>query len=563
MSSNKSLLSVSRSSGDTDDLIKIPHNFFAPEINVNSTIQSNMNINNSVFSSDDHFMRELDNFLTVEKPHSPVSYDQFSNTLQTKFEKNDIAPSNSGFKTRSLFNVQSEDLNLQEERLKRQHCEQLIGILQQKILQYQQKLTVLSKLDRDKDDVICRLKGNVGLDEENKELKEKLTIMEQEISDTIHLLKKFQSKNEILELKIENLTSTTTEMRDISKNQIQDLKIRLSNSTKTEQDLIKEIECLKASLKMSQENVTKELISKANLERDNISLKSQIKTTKEDRKQCLERHDLEKTTLEMKQKKIFNSLMNEFNDKERKLLKELDLQRNALKNYYQTQLESALEEKVMDIQEQLDHYQDKLKIESEKREKHLSERAIKQMELIISKYVFKSTLKLVLQLIINLISYFRNEEEIELTVKKCAEEKDLYKCQLFNASKTIEALESKLNDYQIRRSDIAQTLHGVMETQWKKTLEILTCPSKMRNIEIESIDQSECDNNRVSSMKQYPMNNLSKSEENIKTELLRNYIEMLLKQSPATNEEVNSHTTNEKPSMSSKTQHHPKSHPWK
>lgn len=200
MNFNKSLLSASRSSGDTDDLIKIPHNFFAPEIEANSTIQSNMNINNSVFSSDDHFMKELDNFLTVEIPQSPVSYDHFSNTLQTKLEKKENVPSN-------LFNVQSEDLNLQEERLKRQHCEQLIGILQQKISQYQQKLTVLSKQDRNKDDVICRLKGNMGLDEENKELKTKLSTLEQEISNTIHLLKKFQTKNEILELKIENLTS--------------------------------------------------------------------------------------------------------------------------------------------------------------------------------------------------------------------------------------------------------------------------------------------------------------------------------------------------------------------
>ena len=69
------------------------------------------------------------------------------------------------------------------------------------------------------------------------------------------------------------------------------------------------------------------------------------------------------------------------------MLKELDLQRNALKNYYQTQLESALEEKVTDIQEQLNQFQEELKSESEKREKQLSERAIKQMELIISKHV--------------------------------------------------------------------------------------------------------------------------------------------------------------------------------
>lgn len=50
---------------------------------------------------------------------------------------------------------------------------------------------------------------------------------------------------------------TTTEIRNISKKQIQDLQIRLSNSGKTELDLMNEIESLKASLKTSQENVTK------------------------------------------------------------------------------------------------------------------------------------------------------------------------------------------------------------------------------------------------------------------------------------------------------------------
>ena len=47
----------------------------------------------------------------------------------------------------------------------------------------------------------------MGLDEENKQLKDKLSLLEQENSDTIHILKKFQAKNEILELKIENLTT--------------------------------------------------------------------------------------------------------------------------------------------------------------------------------------------------------------------------------------------------------------------------------------------------------------------------------------------------------------------
>lgn len=100
--------------------------------------------------------------------------------------------------------------------------------------------------------------------------------------------------------------------------------------------------------------------------------------------------------------------------------------------------------------------------------------------------------------------------------------------QLLNATRTIEALETKLNEFQIRRHDIAENLHSIMETQWKKTLEILTNPSQPRNFELESVEVSESDNNQQCRYQQ-PMNNLSRSEENLKSEMLRNYIEAVRK----------------------------------
>lgn len=110
-------------------------------------------------------------------------------------------------------------------------------------------------------------------------------------------------------------------------------------------------------------------------------------------------------------------------------MKELDLQRVALKNYYQAQLEDAIAAKVEELQVQLNSFQTELKNDAEKREKLLGERAIKQIELIHKK----------------------NEEEIVLINKKFAEEVDLYRVQLFNASRTIDSLEEKLNEYRIRR----------------------------------------------------------------------------------------------------------------
>ena len=105
---------------------------------------------------------------------------------------------------------------------------------------------------------------------------------------------------------------------------------------------------------------------------------------------------------------------------------------------------------------------------------------------------------------------------------------DLYRIQLINATKTIETLESKLEEYQTRRQNIADNLHSIMESQWKKILDVLTCPSRptsqMRR-DHESNDVSETDNNKQQYYYEPMMNNLSRSEENLKTELLRNYID--------------------------------------
>lgn len=365
MNLNNSCHSSTHSS-DTDILMKIPNNFFNPNINLDKTH----------FSTENDFMRELDNFLHVEHhkdvcnstSHNDLSYHTFADPLHnSEIDKDD------------------QDLNLQEERLKRRHYEQLSSILQKKILQYQEKATFLIKLDHEKNQVIQKLKHNKGLDVENARLKQKISNLEQEISDTIHLINKFQSKNEILELKIENLTSTSTEMREIAKKQIQDLEVRLSNSGKIEKDLEKEIEELKVNCKAEKENFVKEKHARSLLDRELNNVKSQLKQAKDEKMKLLERQEKEKQSLEQKQKKIFSSMMNEFSDKERKLLKEMDMQRTALKNYYQAQLETALEEKVAEFQEQLESFQDGIKHEADKRERNLNDRAIHQMEMIVRK----------------------------------------------------------------------------------------------------------------------------------------------------------------------------------
>lgn len=365
MDPNSSSLSSVHSS-DTDILIKIPNNFFDP----------NLVLDKTHFSNDNDFMKELDNFLHVERRKDPQnstineapSYKCFSESLsQSNSDRTDL------------------DLNMQEEKLKRQHYEQLTAILQKKIQQFQQKTAFLTKLDQEKDEALHKLRSNEGLDIENNRLKQKIVNLEQEVASTIHLINKFQSKNELLELKIENLTSTSTEMREIAKSQVQDLEIRLSNQQKIEKDLRKEIEDLKLNCKTERDNFIKEKHARSVLDREMSSLKSQMKQSKEDKLKLSERHAKDKQILEQKQKKIFANMMDDFNEKERKLIKELDMQRAALKNYYQAQLESALEEKVAEFQEQLENFHDEIKREAEKRERTHNERVINQMEMIVRK----------------------------------------------------------------------------------------------------------------------------------------------------------------------------------
>lgn len=371
MDQNSSLQSSTHSS-DTDILIKIPNNFFDPNLKLER--EKILNFEKSYFSNDNDFMRELDNFLHADEElhnsttNEALNYVKFRDSLhQSGIENAD------------------GDLNLQEERLKRKHYEQLSSILQKKIVQYQQKTAMFVNMEREKDQTIHALKRNEGLDVENQGLKQKNSGLEKEISETVQVINKFQSKNEVLELKIENLTSTSAEMRNISKKQIHDLEVRLSHSLKVQNDLEKEVEELKAKCKIERERFNKEKHAKLHLDREKNTLKAQMSKLKEEKMKLYERFEREKQNIEMKQKHIFSNMMNDFADKEQKLVKELDMQRAALKNYYQSQLDSALELKVTEFQDQLKNFQEEIKEEAERREKVYNQRAISQLELIVRK----------------------------------------------------------------------------------------------------------------------------------------------------------------------------------
>lgn len=339
---------------DTDVLLKIPNNYFDPNY-----------ADKTHFSNDQDFVRELDRFLVKSDRGSAKS--QQNSTLNDEINYVSFLDPLKVQKFEELPTEVHEDLNLEEEKLKRQHYEQLSAILQKKIIQYQQKVAVLSKSCHEKELVLQRLKHNEGLDVENKRLSQKVINLEKEITETISLINRFQAKNDALELKIENLTMNSTEMREIAKKQISDLETRLMNSQKVEEEQSKELKELRAKCEEIQ------------------VLRSRVMKLEDEKLKTLEDHEKERKNIESKQKKIFKNLMDDFTEKERNLLKELDMQRGALKNYYQSQLEAALEEKVVEFQNQVESFQAEIQRESENRERTMTDKAIRQIEMIVKK----------------------------------------------------------------------------------------------------------------------------------------------------------------------------------
>lgn len=382
MDLNKSVNSI-----DTDYLLKLsPNNFDA---------------------NDQSFMREIDSYL-----NDIPTYHQFANTLRN-------SPT-------------EPDINMQ-----------LVLIFNKKIQQLQNKVSSISRENAEKEKMIMKLKW---CEVQNEKLSKKIIEMEQEIVNAYSTIQRHEAKNDMMELKIKNLTLTSQESNNLAKNQIKDLQTRLSNCAKAEQEMHKEIEKLS-------------------------KLKDHLKLSEKEKIKMLEKFETDRQLLEHKHQKIFSSMMNDFSQRERKLTQELNNQREALKNYYQAQLEAALEEKVREYQEQLDKYQSELLLEAK-------EKSINQFKLIVRK----------------------NEEEIDIMQRKCKEENEFYRAQLDRANRTI---------------------HSLMESQWKKNLD---CLHPMPSLNGEEAELSESDN--VQRFYTDEKKNLSQSEENLKSELIQIYNKM-------------------------------------
>uniref|UniRef100_A0A182PSK2 Uncharacterized protein n=1 Tax=Anopheles epiroticus TaxID=199890 RepID=A0A182PSK2_9DIPT len=391
---------------------------------------------------------------------------------------------------------------LQEERLRRQHCERTIKSLHMKLLEYEEKISVALTVDKEKVSIIGKLEEETAhltgklrdmesrytetqekLMAENLEFKNKHLFLEKELAETLNLVRKLEDKKDNLEIKVENLVTANRDVSDVHRQQLEDLQVRLANSRDNERQLKEQLgKQRKANDQLSAELQTErqKLADGVRLRADFCALKTKTDTLGKRFAEVTQENE----TLQGQIKHVKEQNLT-LQEESKKLFKELEMQRLTLKKYYQSQLEDVVADKLKEFQKQLASVEAELKEESKSRERTLTERAKRQIELIDQK----------------------REQEIELLTERYNEQESLYRLQLANSAQRIHELEDELRTIRCGRADIAVQVHSIMENQWKQTRDLLmstrkqigsseqdaTTTAKFSRLTLENLDKDRLD----------------------------------------------------------------------
>lgn len=388
----------------------------------------------------------------------------------------------------------AESGKLEEERLKREHCEALIQELQKKLLSQQEKLAVAMRVDRAKDTAISKLRqawlevtGNVDKTElrykaahdkmvaevdKHKsaacDAQKKIEHFEAELYKTLDLAHDYQEKckrltkekqemdNKIQEITNEkDLVINNKDIEIVSMKENYDTVLRLN---KQSHDCIKNLEGAlekeKQEHQLTQGKLL-ELVSKTTNINEETNLLIQERDLQRERVneerargQMLEKQLSEKDGLIAALQKREDTLENDLLEAR----KMFEFQKNELKCHYQKQLEDAVMSKLQEFQLQLDHAEKDMENDARVKETNILEGYNKQ------------------------IAKLQEQHKLEINVleEKHREEMKLYRLQLAQASENITMLENKVDSYRRRRGQLASQLHQVMQTQWRQALNILT-----------------------------------------------------------------------------------------
>ncbi|XP_038221076.1 MAR-binding filament-like protein 1 [Zerene cesonia] len=388
----------------------------------------------------------------------------------------------------------SDNIKLEEERLKREHCESMIQQLQRKILEQQEKLAVAVKVDKAKDAAISKLRDawlrlTGSLDKAEERHRSALEKMTREVDNFKVVAEDAQKKTRHFESelykaldlahdyqeKCKQLTAEKKELQDNMEKVVASKDEVIRNKDKEVEVLKENYETVMRLNKQSTDCVRnlEEALDREKLDHEMTKgkvneLNQKLRSTEEASSLVLQEKDILKekvneersrcTVLERQLCDTQNQLSemlrrcDTLENETKNLRKHLELQKTELKSHYQQQLEEAVLGKLHEFQRQLDSAERDMEAAARSKENSIVDAYNKQIVRIEEQHRL----------------------EVNVLEEKQREEIKLCRLQLAQATEKIGLLESKLETYRRRRGEIASQLHAVMEAQWRQALGILT-----------------------------------------------------------------------------------------
>ncbi|XP_076258236.1 uncharacterized protein LOC143195172 isoform X1 [Rhynchophorus ferrugineus] len=372
---------------------------------------------------------------------------------------------------------------LHEEKLRRQHCEQLISDLQNKNLELQQKLAVAIQVDEAKNNTIQQFQEALEkVSFRMEKLNEEKGIWDKELTQ---LKNKHSIEIESANQKIvyyEKEASKALNLAHSNQDKILSLEHKCS-------DLQKELDSIERKFAEVEQNYNSEyeknkslsdILSRKEIEiNENRNVLNNAREEVAQSRKAVETCQAEFSSLKNKCSQLESELKDNKNlilnlsDQKRKLLADLqDCKTNEkslretveqskvklentkleLRNFYQGQLELIVESKRKEMQGQLDQERQRNIDELKRKELSMAKTAASHIKEISEKCAL----------------------ETKLLEQKHQEEIRLFEIQVSQYKKEMNNLQTKLANLPEKRAQIAKQLQKVMENQWNEALKMIS-----------------------------------------------------------------------------------------
>ncbi|XP_012230885.2 putative leucine-rich repeat-containing protein DDB_G0290503 isoform X2 [Linepithema humile] len=385
-------------------------------------------------------------------------------------------------------------IKLEEEKFRREHCENLIQELQKRLLEQQEKVAVAVRVDNEKNVMISqfhtawsKLKQQVEMLEvehknlqtnlenvaakhqsEISEFQSQIKRLEGELSKALDLAAGYKEKSDTTIKEKVNLLKEHADELESCKSLVQEAENRYEQVKTEFNRLLEKNQQNEETLKTVQLELNKERLRGGEV-RNEMNLIHKALDTCEAELIVL-RQEKENLQLKLKEEMNRNSILEQKNlsllasiddakkaeklakDETKSIVEEKEKIRAELQEVYQKQVDEVVKAKLQEFQTQLDNAESEFLEELKTRQQVIAECAARKIKDVIDKHRL----------------------EINLLEEKHKEEKRLYELQLAQALQRSAMLETHLNSQRATKTQLAEQLHSVMQKQWQQALHIIS-----------------------------------------------------------------------------------------